>query len=176
MRVPMLNTMELVEPSEIEKEIDGHNLIAVIETGSQTLPYQSMTAEQFECLLWDLFHSGYESELGHDYSRLMISGADQGRDVWLTRNEQPVGLVQCKRYAHKISLTETLREIIKFVLYTDISRQLLPKPEGFTFYLSLSSDPSGEVDEFFSTPKTWLKDNQSEIKNKRMLSSTNTPN
>ncbi|MGP9799448.1 AAA family ATPase [Rheinheimera sp. NSM] len=165
----MLNTMELVEPSEIKKEIDGHDLIAVIETGSQTLPYQSMTAEQFECLLWDLFRSGYESELGHDYSRLMISGADQGRDVWLTRNEQSVGLVQCKRYAHKISLAETLREIIKFVLYTDISRQLLPKPEGFTFYLSLSSDPSGEVDEFFSTPKTWLKDNQSEIEKQAIV-------
>ncbi|MEO3737821.1 restriction endonuclease [Shewanella baltica] len=154
---------ELIEPSTVAQEIATQPQTPVIDIGAQSLPYQSLSPEQFECLLWDLFRSGYERELGHDYTRLMITGADQGRDVWLTCQEQPVGLVQCKRYAGKISRIETLKEIIKFLLYADLNRKLLPEPKKFTFYLSLSNDPSGEVDEFFNTPKSWIKANQSEI-------------
>lgn len=154
---------ELIEPSAIAQEIAAHPQTPVIDIGAQSLPYQSLSPEQFECLLWDLFRSGYERELGHDYTRLMITGADQGRDVWLTCQEKPVGLVQCKRYAGKFSRIETLKEITKFLLYADLNRKLLPEPKKFTYYLSLSNDPSGEVDEFFNTPKSWIEANQSEI-------------
>lgn len=107
--MPRFDTHEFVELSKIEQEITEQQEVQVIECGAHSLPYQSLSPEQFECLLWDLFRSGYESELGHDYTRLMITGADQGRDVWLTCKEQPVGLVQCKRYAGKFSRIETLK-------------------------------------------------------------------
>ncbi|WP_371873745.1 restriction endonuclease [Shewanella algae] len=107
--------------SDIEEEISQHLQVTVIDSGTQVLPYQSLSPEQFECLLWDLFRSGYECDLGHDYTRLMLAGADQGRDVWLTCQGRPVGLVQCKRYAGKFSRIEVLKEIIKFLLHADLN-------------------------------------------------------
>ncbi|MBO2628173.1 AAA family ATPase [Shewanella algae] len=158
-----VDTQQFIEVSDIEEEISQHLQVTVIDSGTQVLPYQSLSPEQFECLLWDLFRSGYECDLGHDYTRLMLAGADQGRDVWLTCQGRPVGLVQCKRYAGKFSRIEVLKEIIKFLLHADLNHHLLPKPQNFTFYLSLSTDPKGEVDEFFNTPKSWLSENLAEI-------------
>ncbi|EGR3149406.1 AAA family ATPase [Vibrio parahaemolyticus] len=156
-------SQEFIEPSDIEQEIAGQQQTSVIEVGAQSLPYQNLDPAQFECLLWDLFRSGFETDLGHDYTRLMLTGADQGRDVWMTSHEIPVGLVQCKRYSEKITLRETIKEIVKFLLYADLNRKLLPKPDCFTYYLALSCDPTGEVDEFFNTPSSWLRDNPEEI-------------
>lgn len=87
-----VDTQQFIEVSDIEEEISQHLQVTVIDSGTQVLPYQSLSPEQFECLLWDLFRSGYECDLGHDYTRLMLAGADQGRDVWLTCQGRPVGL------------------------------------------------------------------------------------
>jgi hypothetical protein len=161
--VPGTLQAELIEPSEINQEISDSVQVDVTETGAQSLPYQSLTPDQFERLLWDLFHSDIETEPFYDYARLMIIGADKGRDVWLTCKEIPVGLVQCKREAGKFGLPATLREIIKFLLYAEIDNTLLPKEKEFTFYLALSNDPQGDVDGFFNTPKAWFKAHESEI-------------
>ncbi|GAB3530764.1 ATP-binding protein [Photobacterium alginatilyticum] len=163
MSVPEANQVKIVEAPEIEKEVTDNRPTEVIEVGAKVLPYQLLTPEQFELLLWDVFRSGYEAEHPYDKSRWMITGADKGRDVWLTNKEVPVGLVQCKREAGKFSVSATLKEIIKFLFYAELDKSLLPQPDEFTFYLALSNDPHGDVDDFFQAPKAWVANNEPEI-------------
>lgn len=155
--------VKIIEIPEIEKEATDNHPTEVIEAGAKVLPYQLLTPDQFELLLWDMFRSGYEADNPYDKARWMTTGADKGRDVWLTNKEMPVGLVQCKREAAKFSLPATLKEIIKFLFYTELDKRLLPQPDDFTFYLALSNDPNGDVDDFFQAPKIWIKNNHQEI-------------
>ncbi|TMO05498.1 hypothetical protein [Pseudoalteromonas sp. S558] len=136
----------------------------VIQSEVRSMPFHLLAPEHFELLLWDLFYCGYNnSELKFDKSRLMITGADQGRDVWLTNKGVPVGLVQCKREAKKYSRKDVLKEVVKFLLHSELTPDLLPYPGGFTYCLALSTDPKAEVDDFFEKPFNWLKENKVEV-------------
>lgn len=157
------NNLKIIETSEINQELNENSPIDVIAPGALSLPYNLLSPDQFELLLWDIFHSGYETNHPYDHSRLMAIGADQGRDVWLTNNGIPIGLIQCKREAGKFSVPATIKEILKFLLYAEIDHRLLPQPEQFTFYLALSSDPQGGVDDFFENPNNWIDANSLNI-------------
>ncbi|MCE9843765.1 restriction endonuclease [Vibrio antiquarius] len=159
-----VNQPTVIETDDVLALLDKIELTNVIEVGIKSMPFLSLTPEQFELLLWDLFHSGSnEPELKFNKARLMITGADQGRDVWLTHDGKPTGLVQCKREEKKYSRKDVLKEVIKFLLHSELNHKLLPQPEAFTYCLALSKDPKGEVDDFFENPIDWLKDNRSEI-------------
>lgn len=157
------NKLKIIETTEITQELNENSPIDVITPGALSLPYNDLSPEQFELLLWDIFHSKYETNHPYDHSRLMAIGADQGRDVWLTNRGIPIGLIQCKREAAKFSVPATIKEILKFLLYAEIDHKLLPQPEQFTFYLALSSDPRGGVDDFFENPNNWIDANNSTI-------------
>jgi GTPase SAR1 family protein len=93
----------------------------------------------------------------------MISGADQGRDVWLTKQEKPVGLVQCKKVKAGFTLPDTIREIIKFLLNVALDSSLMPDAANFKFTLAVSADPAGTTTGFFETPQAWLKVNDAKL-------------
>jgi DNA replication protein DnaC len=56
-----------------------------------------------------------------------------------------------------------LKEVIKFLLHSELNQTLLPQPEAFIYCLALSTDPKGEVDDFFENPVDWLKNNKAQI-------------
>jgi hypothetical protein len=72
----------VIETNDVLSLLEEIELTDVIETGVRSMPFQSLTPDDFELLLWDLFHGNCnEPELNFDKARLMITGADQGRDV-----------------------------------------------------------------------------------------------
>ncbi|MFA0483929.1 hypothetical protein [Vibrio sp. 10N.222.55.B11] len=160
---------ELDQPNVIEAEDvlslrEEVMLTDVIQAEVRSMPFHLLTPDQFELLLWDLFYSDCnDTDLEFDNARLMITGADQGRDVWLTGDGEPSGLIQCKREEKKYGRKDVLKEVVKFLLHSELTPALLPHPKAFTYCLALSTDPKGEVDDFFEKPLDWLKDNKTEV-------------
>ncbi|MFA0001268.1 AAA family ATPase [Vibrio lentus] len=159
----------LDQPSIIEAEdvLSLRSEIAltdVIQAEVRSMPFHLLNPDEFELLLWDLFYSGCnDTDLPFDNARLMITGADQGRDVWFTLKGKPSGLIQCKREEKKYSRNDVLKEVVKFLLYSELNPSLLLQPKTFTYCLALSTDPKGEVDDFFESPLAWFKSNKSEV-------------
>ncbi|MBB4201037.1 hypothetical protein CCR94_13820 [Rhodoblastus sphagnicola] len=133
------------------------------DAGATRAAYGALTPEDFELLLYDLFRADGGSGEYYDTATLMITGADRGRDVWLTREERPSGLVQCKRVAGAFTVPDTVREVIKFLLFAEIDKSLLPDAENFQYNLAVSSEPAGKVVGFFTAPITWFRDNDADI-------------
>ncbi|HIF9136544.1 TPA: AAA family ATPase [Photobacterium damselae] len=156
------NVIEAEDVLSLRKEV---TITEVIQAEVRSMPFKLLTPDQFELLLWDLFYSDcYKPHIEFDNVRLMITGADQGRDIWLTNDGEPSGLIQCKREEKKYGRKDVLKEVIKFLLHSELVPNLLPHPKTFTYYLALSTDPKGEVDDFFEKPIYWLKDNKAEVK------------
>ncbi|KJZ46680.1 ATPase, partial [Pseudomonas fluorescens] len=131
--------------------------------GPDRANYLALTDADFELLLYSIYR-GRASELPwYSNARLMVTGADQGRDVWLTKDERPVGLIQCKKVKAGFTRPDTLREVIKFLLNVVLEPALMPDPTDFRFTLALASDPASTATDFFDTPQTWLTANEAEI-------------
>ncbi|MCE0873227.1 MULTISPECIES: hypothetical protein [Pseudomonas] len=110
--------------------------------GPDRANYLALTDADFELLLYSLYR-GHTSDLSwYSNARLMVTGADQGRDVWLTKDERAVGLIQCKKVKSGFTRPDTLREVIKFLLNAILEPALMPESAGFRFILALASDPA----------------------------------
>ncbi|MEZ8101773.1 hypothetical protein [Vibrio bivalvicida] len=154
----------VIDTNDVLSLLDNVEMADVIEAGIKSMPFQSLTPDHFELLLWDLFYSRCnEPEIKFDRARLMLTGADQGRDVWLTQKGKPSGLVQCKREVKKYSCNDVIKEVLKFLIHSELNSALLPEPESFTYCLALSTDPKGEVDEFFENPLDWFSRNKTQV-------------
>jgi hypothetical protein len=160
-RIDMVN---FIHSDVANSELTNVRAIAGGLVGSDRRAYNELTSEDFELLLYDIYQQNQELLGWYDYARLMIVGADQGRDVWLTCNELPVGLIQCKRIKSAFSAPDTLREIIKFLLNAELDSALHPDdPKSFKFTLAVSSEPAATTTEFFQTPNAWLNTNQGKL-------------
>ncbi|MCK6263811.1 hypothetical protein KP803_11070 [Vibrio sp. ZSDE26] len=159
-----LDQPSIIEAEDVLSLRSEIKLADVIQAEVRSMPFHLLTPDEFEILLWDLFYSGSnDTDLPFDNARLMITGADQGRDVWFTLKGKPSGLIQCKREEKKYSRNDVLKEVVKFLLHSELNPSLLPQPKTFTYILALSTDPKGEVDDFFENPLAWLKNNKSEV-------------
>ena len=93
-----LDQPKVIETGDVLSLREEVTLTDVIQAEVRSMPFHLLTPDQFELLLWDLFYSNCnDTDLEFDNARLMITGADQGRDVWLTDDGEPSGLIQCKR-------------------------------------------------------------------------------
>jgi hypothetical protein len=148
------------------EEVDGalEHVIAVDEgrAGPDRANYLALSDADFELLLYSIYKRRAPN-LVYDNARLMIAGADQGRDVWLTLREKPVGLVQCKKVKSGFSLPNTIREIVKFLLNVALEPGLMRDATEFCFTLALSTDPAETTTGFFEAPQTWLKANNAKL-------------
>lgn len=159
-----LDQLNIIEVEDVLSLRNDIKLTDVIQAEVRSMPFHLLNPDEFELLLWDLFYSSCQDiDILFDNARLMITGADQGRDVWFTHEGKPSGLIQCKREEKKYSRNDVLKEVIKFLLHSELTPSLLPQPTTFTYCLALSTDPKGEVDDFFETPLTWLKSNKLEV-------------
>lgn len=144
----------------VEQELQQVGPSAASTVGSMRLPYDRLTADDFERLLFVLLDSRQPNDM-FDRVTLMITGADRGRDVWLTKDGAPAGLVQCKR-TNRMSLPAAVQEVIKYLLFAELDPKIAPL-KGFCYTLAVSGDPTGNLVEFFDAPKRWLADNKSDI-------------
>lgn len=144
--------MKIFDQIEVEAELSE---VKGIDDGlafPDRANYDALSSENFELLLYSVYKANLSSDDWYDNLRLMITGADQGRDIWLTYQEKPVGLIQCKRVKPGFTAPEAIREVIKFLLNAELEPSLLPDPNGFRFILAVSSEPAGTTTDFFQTP------------------------
>lgn len=115
------------------------------------LPFERMGDAHFELLVADLYAARAEdgTEDWYDKARRLNDGADQGRDVILLDDGQPVGVIQCKRYNGIVSLPMVIQEICKFFLYATIKPGIASAPgEPFHYYVAVSDRAAGKLFEF----------------------------
>jgi hypothetical protein len=148
------------------EEVDSalEHVIAMAEgrAGPDRANYLALSDADFELLLYAVYKRRAPN-LAYDNARLMITGADQGRDIWLTLREKPVGLVQCKKIKSGFSLPDTIREVVKFLLNVALDPGLMGDPTEFCFTLALSTEPAGTTTGFFEAPHSWLKANDAKL-------------
>ncbi len=155
--------MKVLTDDEINVEYAHVRAVDEGRVGPDRANYLALTDADFELLLYSIYR-GRASELSwYSNARLMVTGADQGRDVWLTKDERPVGLIQCKKVKAGFTRPDTLREVIKFLLNVVLEPTLMPDPAGFRFILALASDPASTTTDFFDAPQTWLTANETEL-------------
>ncbi|MEZ8855197.1 hypothetical protein AB6E16_06795 [Vibrio atlanticus] len=154
-------SVKFLNDSEIEFEHAKVQAIKVVDIGDKILPYNELSPDGFEHLLYAIYKK--LPNCFHDRTTLMVTGADKGRDVWLTKNEKPVGLIQCKRERQGFDVIKALKEIIKFLLFAHLEPKLLTDPKQFKYTLALSSDPASTTVDFFTTPADWLQSNSDRI-------------
>lgn len=115
------------------------------------LPFERMGDAHFELLLADLYTARAEEgkEDWFEKAYRLNDGADQGRDVILLQDSEPVGVIQCKRYNGTVYLKMIVQEICKFFLYAVIKPQIAPLPGNvFRYHLAVSDRAQGELLEF----------------------------
>ncbi|WP_238347768.1 ATP-binding protein [Pseudomonas lactis] len=155
--------MKLLTDDEINVAYAHVKAVDEGRVGPDRANYLALTDADFELLLYSIY-SGRASDLQwYSNARLMVTGADQGRDVWLTKDERPVGLIQCKKVKAGFTRPDTLREVIKFLLNVVLEPALMPDPTDFRFILALASDPASTATDFFDTSQTWLTANEAEL-------------
>lgn len=154
---------DFIETKALEQELESVSRALDVEAGAHKSPLNSLSDSDFELMLWRIFEQQSDPETYYDKATVMVAGADRGRDVWLTKNGDPVGLIQCKRLKSAFSLPEALREIIKFILFAELDPSLLKDGLPFKYSLAVSSDPAKTTVDFFTSPTHWLEENNGEI-------------
>lgn len=127
------------------------NLPEVFAFDCGQLPFERMGDAHFELLLADLFSQLAEDNKvdWFDKACRLNDGADQGRDVILLQDSDPVGVIQCKRYNGIVQLSMIIQEICKFFLYAAIKPHIAPAPgTEFRYYLAVSDRAQGKLFEF----------------------------
>ncbi|EZH78584.1 ATPase [Ectopseudomonas composti] len=155
--------MKLLTANEIN---DAYAQIEAVDegrVGPNRANYLALSEADFELLLYSIYKERELPSAWYSNVRLMLTGADQGRDVWLTKDERSVGLIQCKKVKAGFTRPDTLREVIKFLLNVVLEPALMPDPTGFRFILALASDPASTTADFFDAPQTWLAANDVEL-------------
>lgn len=155
--------MKLLTADEINAAYAQVEAVDEGRVGPDRANYLALSDADFELLLYSIYKGRAPELPWYRNVRLMVTGADQGRDVWLTKDERPVGLIQCKKVKAGFTRPDTLREVIKFLLNVVLEPALMPDPAGFRFVLALASDPASTTTDFFDAPQTWLTANEAEL-------------
>ncbi|POR72257.1 ATPase [Pseudomonas syringae pv. syringae] len=155
--------MKVLTDDEINVAYAHVRVVDEGRVGPDRANYLALTDADFELLLYSIYRVRASELPWYSNDRLMVTGADQGRDVWLTKDERPVGLIQCKKAKAGFTRPDTLREVIKFLLNVVLEPALMPDPAGFRFILALASDPASTTTDFFDAPQTWLTANETEL-------------
>lgn len=75
---------EILDPKSVEQELSDVSKVDDIEAGAHQAPLNQLTDTDFERLLWRIFEQQSPAGEYYDKATLMITGADRGRDVWLS--------------------------------------------------------------------------------------------
>lgn len=150
---------DFIETEALEQELERVSKSLDVEAGAHKAPLNSLSDSDFELLLWSVYKQKSGTAGYYDKATLMVAGADGGRDVWLTKNGNPAGLVQCKRLKAAFSRPAALREIIKFILFAELDPSLLKSGLPFKYSLAVSCDPAKTAVDFFTSPSQWLEKN-----------------
>ena len=152
---------KFVDPDAVELELELVQPLDELDAALVSHPLDRLTPDDFERLLYALYKNQLPRQTTYDLVTLMITGADRGRDVWLTRAGKPVGLIQCKRTTGTTA-PSALQEIIKYLLFSELDPRIAPDVD-FVYTLAVSEEPTGATVDLFASPKAWFEANAARI-------------
>jgi hypothetical protein len=134
--------MKKISDAQIDIEAASGYKPLTVDSGISLLPFSELGDREFELLCYLLLKNEIENDKHDNITSisLMQGVSERGRDCSLYKNGVVSGLIQCKKYQGRISRPQTLREIIKFLLFSIIDNDLLPKSESFEYKLYVSND------------------------------------
>lgn len=164
--------MNILSDEQITLETKSIFRPLAIESGTTILPLSDLGDREFELLSYLLVSSELKKSefLNFDNISLMQGVAERGRDCVLYHNSKIVGLVQCKKYNGRLTKPQTIKEIIKFILFSILDKTILPDPNNFEYNLYVSNDLNGVTIELLSSFNDRIKD---EFKNGNIEKYTN---
>lgn len=134
--------MKKISDEQIDIEAQSGYKPWTIDSGIGLLPFSELGDREFELLCYLLVKNEIEDDKHKNVTSisLMQGVSERGRDCSLYNDGVVSGLIQCKKLQGRISRPQALREIIKFLLFSIIDSDLLPKPESFEYKLYVSND------------------------------------
>lgn len=152
--------MNILSDEQITLETKSIYRPLAIESGTTILPLSDLGDREFELLSYLLVSSELKKSefLNFDNISLMQGVAERGRDCVLYNNSKIVGLVQCKKYNGRLTKPQTIKEIMKFILFSILDKTILPDPNNFEYNLYVSNDLNGVTIELLSSFNDRIKD------------------
>ena len=133
---------KIVSEDQLDLEISSSYRPMAIESGIMLLPFGDLGDREFETLAYLLVKQEIKDSIHPNISSiaLMQGVAERGRDCVLYEDGAICGLIQCKKYNARLTRPQTIKEIIKFILFSIIDNSILPDPEDFEYKLYVSND------------------------------------
>lgn len=130
-----------VSKTQINDEIIHSYKPHALSSGLSVLPLNELGDREFEILVYSLIEARIQNKdyANFDQIALMKGVGERGRDCLLYYQGQVAGLVQCKKLQKKMSRSEVMEEIIKFLMFTLSEEDLMPSPEVFEYHIYASS-------------------------------------
>lgn len=156
---------QFLQQEQIDAEFGAASSIEDFDIGAHRFPYTRLSPSDFEWLVYALYRADLEkgTTLSYDNVRVLMEGADRGRDLVLYKDQKSVGVVQCKRYEKAISLPEIFRELFKFFLFAQLDPALVPEPRDFRYTLVVASDPMETVADLFMESKRVIQEYRAKL-------------
>lgn len=144
----------ILSQAAADDELKKVQAAEVEEASLQSFAYLRLGDEDFERLAYALAKASAPVGMARswDGAALMVRGADAGRDVLLTREGRPVGVIQCKRLESLVSLPAVFREIAKLILFAAVNGDL-SFDKKLVYFLAVARDPAATVVDFFARCK-----------------------
>jgi hypothetical protein len=157
--------MTLIQGFAADAELSKVKAVQGLNAAPAKYPLLGLSADDFEILCYALFKMSAPDGVLKAWNDvvIMVRGADAGRDLLLFAGQQPWGVVQCKRLESAIALPATFREIIKLILFPDVDPSLPQVEEGTYYFLSLATEATQTVIDFFGSPAKALAERDSNI-------------
>jgi hypothetical protein len=113
-----------------------------------SLPLDKIEPRVFEVMLYDIFKKRIEKSdisINNEFDNvsLMQGVGEQGRDCVLTLDGKNVGAIQCKRYKSNLTVTDFVKELIKFSLYSIKDKDIISDINNFTYYIATTTGFAG---------------------------------
>lgn len=114
-----------------------------IAYSGQAFNFLDLDDRVFEILLYQIFKSRIEKNdftLGEKFDNvvLMQGTGERGRDCFLTKNGNNVGVIQCKQVNKNINRPDVLKEILKFLIHYTQDKSLITDLNNFHYYFAVS--------------------------------------
>ncbi|MBK5376189.1 hypothetical protein JFT81_16280 [Pseudomonas sp. TH43] len=148
--------MQQINKERLKQEIGAGFKPLALDVGLSALPYDELGDRDFENLIYCLVNS--EITLGEygafDNVMLMQGVGERGRDCVLYTSQKVSGTIQCKKMKARLSRPALIKELVKFLLFTILDKDLMPGDTCFEYHCYASggfSEPALKLASSFTS-------------------------
>lgn len=156
--------LRCISEEQTQDELKSCYKPTVFNSGFSILPFNNLGDREFELLSYVLVKEEIRLNQHKNFTDivLMQGVGERGRDCVLYNNEKVCGVIQCKKYAGRLTKSVLLKELIKFSLYANQESSILPDINDFQYFIYVASDFTEPANTLLHSYKTSI---QEEINN-----------